>query len=155
MATHDHTPPPRAVASATTRRTLFGASAAALTLGTLPALAGPAAASASHPDAELIAVCAAFDRLEAHINSLYEGKANAIEDDDERDEAIEPLTERQEPLLDRMCAIRAKTPAGWQAKARSLAGWDLEILYESEHAVSWDDRMLVSLIRDMTGSAGA
>lgn len=82
------------------------------------------------------------------MNSLYVGGANQIEDEDERDRAKEPLEARQNPLLERICELRATSPAGHEARARTLATWAPDI-----GKGEWIERRLLSaLLRDMTGA---
>ncbi len=130
-----------------TRRGVLGG-AAALTVAPA-ALATPADL---HPDAELIAVCAEFDAIERHINSHYAGGSRKIEDDEERDVAIAPFQEAQEPLLERIIELRASTPDGFIARARTLALWDTEAIRHIGPENYLNERMLVALLRDMTGA---
>ena len=103
-----------------------------------------------NPDRELIAVCAEFDAIERHINSHYAGGSRNIEDDEERDAVIEPFQEAQDPLLERIVALRATTPAGFTARARTLALWNLDATRKIGPDHYLEDRMLAALLRDMT-----
>ena len=98
----------------TTRRDLFGASAAMLLL------AAPAAvpAKAANLDSELLDACAAFDDLERQIKEVWRLPV-PIEEEEAREAAEEPLKVLQGPLLDRICTLKATTPAGCIARARS------------------------------------
>ena len=105
-----------------TRRTLLaGVAGAAATL----AVIAPAPAS-ENPDAELLDLLAQFDALERQI---FPGDPlpETIEAEDKRDRAVAPLRARQDALLSRICTMRATTPAGWQARARSYLLWDDEM----------------------------
>jgi hypothetical protein len=51
----------------------------------------------SHPDAELMAACAAFDAAEREYLNFFHGP-DYIEDDDEREEAMEPCNEERSRL---------------------------------------------------------
>ena len=133
------------------RRTLFGSAAAAVAIDA-PVIA-EAAASAVHPDRELIAVCAEFDAIERHINSHYAGGSRNIEDDEERDAVIAPFQEAQEPLLERIIALRATTPGGLKARARTLALWNEDAMRHIGPGHYLEDRMLAALLRDMVGEA--
>ncbi len=104
-------------------------------------------------DEELITVCAEFDAIEAHINAHYSGGALEIKDDEERDIAILPMQEAQEPLLDRIVALRATTLDGFMARARTLAGWDVEATRKIGEDNYLNERMLAALLRDMVGKA--
>ncbi len=47
-----------------------------------------------------------------------------------------------------MCAIRVTNPVCWQARARSLALWDRDMLADYEEGYT-DQRLLAALLRDM------
>ncbi len=138
---------------APTRRGLLGgavASLAAAPAGMPGSVVVPPVAD-HHPDAALIAVCAEFDAIERHINSHYAGGSRNIEDDDERDVAIAPFQEAQAPLLERIIALRATTPGGFMARARTLALWDQDAMRHIGPGHYLEDRMLAALLRDMVG----
>ncbi len=99
------------------------------------------------PDAELLAACAAFDALEHEAEALHLGPGR-IADDEARSQALAAIVARQEPWLERMCAIRVASPVCWQARARSLALWDRDMLVGYEHGYT-DQRLLAALLRDM------
>ncbi|MDT8261994.1 hypothetical protein RQ832_01920 [Roseomonas sp. DSM 102946] len=122
-------------------------------LALLPVSAVPATAAGlpqPSPDAELIRLCRAFDDLEGCIQALYEDGATPIVDDDERSVAIEPLRERQAPILDRICALRATTPEGVRARAWTLRKWDVDLMSDG-HQGDANDRLIRALILDLTG----
>ncbi len=98
-------------------------------------------------DAELLAACAAFDALE-HEAMVLGASPGRIVDDEERRTALAGIVARQAPWLERICEIRAGGPAGWQARARSLALWDREMLADYEQDYT-DHRLLAALLRDM------
>ena len=132
------------------RRRLL-ATAAGLAAALAPAAA---LAAASSPDAELIRLCGEFDALQRRILALYPEGATPIEDDNERAEAIAPLSDAQDELLDRICALRATTPAGIKARAKTL------VLFVPDKAECADDeggyvdeRMIAALLRDLVGRA--
>ncbi len=128
--------------STPTRRGLLGGAA-------VLAVAPVAPTMSAHPDCELIAVCAEFDAIERHINSHYAGGSRNIEDDEERDVAIAPFQEAQEPLLERIIALRATTLDGFMARARTLALWDLDAMRQIGPGNYLEYRMLAALLRDM------
>ncbi len=103
---------------------------------------------ASPPDAELLAACAVFDTLEHQVDALYAGSGR-IEDDDELQTAINAVADRQKPWFERICDLRAVTPAGWKAKARSFAAWDKEELRTKLSEGDTSERILSTLLRDM------
>ena len=76
-----------------------------------------------HPDAKLLTLCARFDEIERQSQSYYRGGVNHIVDDDERDAVLEPIREPLDNLAEKMTAIRAQTPEGQIARARSLLLW--------------------------------
>jgi len=140
---------------ASTRRSLLGGAAVALAaapVGSPGNVVVPPVAD-HHPDAALIAVCAEFDAIERHIVSHYAGGSRKIEDDEERDVAIAPFQEAQAPLLERIIALRATTPDGFMARARTLALWDLDAMRQIGPGHYLEDRMLAALLRDMVGEA--
>ncbi len=134
--------------SGSTRRGLLGGAAV---LAVAPV--APAMSAHPHPDRELIAVCAEFDAIERHINSHYAGGSRNIEDDEERDVAIAPFQEAQEPLLERIIALRATTPDGFKARARTLALWNQDAMRQIGPGHYLEDRMLAALLRDLVGEA--
>src|SRR5271168_2828579 len=100
------------MSGASTRRSALGFSAAAFVAG----LTTPAIAGSPNPDAGLIALCDLFTQNEAKQASLYV----TIRDDDERDLALEPLTEEWRALIDQIEQIEGPTTmAGARAMARA------------------------------------
>lgn len=108
-----------------------------------PAAAALAPASAAHPDAALIAACARFRALNAEHSALFV----AIEDDDERDKAIDAMHDDWEDALDDMCMGRASTMAGAIARAQALAEYAPARL--TEESGCWDDRQIAALLLDL------
>jgi hypothetical protein len=102
------------------------------------------------PDAELIAACAAFDRLEQTWWDFHDGGAHPIEDDDERAIALAPLQQQQDEIVPLIWATEARTMAGVRAKARSWLLFSPEIF---DDVTSWDERFRASIIRDLAGAA--
>ncbi len=92
------------------------------------------------PDAELLSVCAAFDATEHQRNAMFD-------DGTLTDEANAMLRAAQDRRVERMCILRALTPRGWQARARSLLLFDDEFL-ERRH-VHANDRMMAAILRDL------
>jgi hypothetical protein len=134
-----------------TRRGLLAVLAGAAATSTI--VAPKASSAVESPDAELIDLLAQFDALEREI--YPDGPLpQTIEAEDERDLAVAPLRARQDALLGRICSMRATTPAGWQARARSYLLWDNEMpqaIAAGDDPTAYDeDRMITALIRDMT-----
>lgn len=122
-------------------------------LALLPVSAVPATAAGlpqPSPDAELIRLCRAFDGLEDSIQALYEDGATPIADDEERKAAIEPLRERQDALLGRICSRRAVTLDGVRARAWTLRKWDVDLMSDG-HEWGTNERLMLALILDLTG----
>ena len=99
------------------------------------------------PNAELLAACATFDALEHEAAALHTGP-DRIVDDEERSAALAMIVERQAPWLERMCAIQVTSPIAWQARARSLALWDQDMLADYEDGYV-NERLLAALLRDI------
>ena len=138
------------------RRGLLAASASALVAGAAIAAAahGAPVASPGAPgdDAALIADCQAFIAWEHHVRALYRGQTR-IEDDDERDIALDALQEHQRPLMDRICTAPATTLEGARAKGTALATWASDLL--NPPTTCWDERLLASLLADLSGRGAA
>ncbi len=122
-------------------------------LALLPVPAVPATAAGlpqPSPDADLIRLCHAFDDLEDSVQALYEDGATPIADDEERKVAIEPLRERQDALLGRICSLRASSAAGIKARAWTIRKWDVDLILYG-HDGGTNDRLIRALILDLTG----
>jgi hypothetical protein len=78
------------------------------------------------PDAELIAACAAFDALERQRSNVFHGP-EAITDEAPRLTLFAFIQEMQEPILNRVCSLRATTLEGYFARARTVLLEDLEL----------------------------
>lgn len=97
-------------------------------------------ASTPSPDAELLATCAAFDAAEHHRHATFD-------DGTLTDEANATLRAEQDRRVERICTLRALTPLGWQARARSLVLFDEEVL--ERRLVHASDRMMAAILRDL------
>lgn len=98
-------------------------------------------------DAELMRLCLEFDALHIEWLSYFEDGANYIVDEDERETVTEPISERLRIHLDRICGIKATTPAGIIFRARTLARWD-ENYPSYSSSPYWLERMLGAILRD-------
>ena len=109
----------------------------------------------THPDAELMAACAAFDAAEREFLGFHYGP-NAIEDDEERDVALRPNEAERRRLVRLVCDLRATTLQGHLARVRVVMLEDLE-LDPAEEAQSpyFNVSLLAALIRDLADHAGA
>ena len=101
------------------------------------------------PDAELLETCSAFDVLErAYVAAGGNHDAGSPEEltaDAER----RRIRDAQEPLVDRMCELRAVTREGQVARARNLALWDAELMKDGT-----DDTgqcLTAAIVRDLIG----
>jgi hypothetical protein len=108
----------------------------------------------SHPDAALLASIARFNVLEHHISAHYSGGAFHIEDDDERDEALEPFRDEQQDLLPLICPVRAVTHEGIVAKAQMLNLWDSTIRRGLDD-LSWEVQMTAGIMLDLLPAGAA
>jgi predicted outer membrane protein len=131
------------MAQSPTRRGLLSTAALA-PLASIPA----AHAATTNPDAELIVLCAEFDRLEiAYRASMYDGPAGT---DKERAAEAEQtrINDAQRELAERMHTIRATTVAGHVARARSFVGWAPDMMEAHD---GMEDLLRSAIFRDLTG----
>ncbi len=115
-------------------RGLLGSAAALL-------VTAPTAPVHPHPDAELLAACAAFDkRVRAcfDICRLRDGTGDA---------ELDRLSDAEDPLVKRMCELRAITKEGTAARARSLVLWAPWVI--DEESSYTDQTLLRAIIRDL------
>ena len=133
----------------------FPGSALDLAMTTLAEVAGvaPRAAGAAlpHPDAELLAACAAADAIQARIDALWADPV-LVKDDARRDPLVAALDAEEEPFLEQVYELTATTLAGHMARARTLAGWDKETF---KPGGCWNDLLAAALVRDLVGEASA
>jgi len=110
-------------------------------------IAQPAAADladGNNRDAELIALCALHDDLQRQQDALFiEYFAKGI---DVPDELLRPLHRVTPAILE----MRATTPAGFMALARTLALYAPEMI---EDPIGRPQKMLAMLLRDMTAAS--
>jgi hypothetical protein len=131
------------------RSALRGIGLTAIAAGlAVPALADTKSDDA---DAELIRLCATFDRLEqARLDLL-----DQIKDDDEREIAMAPFHAQQEKIVPLIWATPARTMDGVRAKVRSWVLWAPELLEEDDEG-DWMDKWRIMILRDLLeGSAVA
>ena len=105
-------------------------------------------------DSQLIAACLAFDALERCVDAFNDPADPAyIENDDVRDCATAPIEAEQAPLMERICMLRAATPQGKRARARSFLLWhkaiDPAVDAVAPHR-SWNDRLVAAMLRDLS-----
>jgi hypothetical protein len=141
--------------AAFSRRRILGGSAA-VALAALPFVA----AAASGPDAELIRLCAEFDALERQYVSYFRGGANYIEDDYDRSDVTDPISDEQKILLNRICLLPTRTPEGFRARLRMMTLWAPEWTEELPETAAdeggfWDERMRAAFFRDMLAATAA
>jgi len=108
-------------------------------------------------DAELIGLCAECDALQARMDALYAPRADHLSDAQQvalekaRDLVERPLADAQDPLLERICELRASTPQGHAARARTLLGWDKDPPWTDD--VCWNSQLTGAIVRDLVGAA--
>jgi hypothetical protein len=107
------------------------------------------------PDAELIRLCAECDALQGRIDAMYAVRddgltlAQAREMERARDIAQEPFLDAQDPLLHHICDLRATTPEGRAARARTLIAWDKDPCWT--HDGCWNSQLIGAIVRDLVG----
>ena len=140
-------------AMAASRRGLLAGVGGAILAGA----AAPGAQDGAGADAELIELCGRFDALQRNVFSFYDGGANAIEDDEARNETQKPLVAAQMALLERIFELRAVTPAGFMARARTIWLWEegADGLLAPENLEWPSQKMMAALVRDMVALAEA
>ncbi len=111
-----------------------------------------AADAADHPDAELLASCAAYDALtRAFIAAESDAPPGTPEEDADLAEQNR-LTAARDPLFERLFELVPMTLDGHVARARSL------FLMSPEIAVDWErgasDRLAYAVVRDLAGDVG-
>ncbi len=118
---------------------------------------GEAFPTATSPDAELIRLCDECDALQRQIDELFDEGADPLPSAEQialeraRDQIVEPLCRRQDPLLERICDLRATTPQGHIARARTLLGWDKDPIWT--HDECWNSQLIGAIVRDLVGAA--
>ena len=139
------------------------ASRRAMLTGSVALLAGATALAASQTganssDAELIAVCAEFDALQRQSDDAFDAERAAGGSFDRADAASEPFLDKQRTLFPRLIELRARTPAGFEARANVMARWYMsfwqEVLEECvdpAHHGNWHYIMLATFMRDAIG----
>ena len=109
---------------------------------------------AMSPDAELLEVCAAFDVLErAYATSCADLPVSGPECDASEIEQGR-IYDEQQPLVARMCELRAITREGQAARARSLATWHPELTWPGQSGDT-GRRLTIAIVRDLIGGAAA
>jgi len=162
-----------AIATATTlgtRRAVPTASRRQLGASTLAALCGAAFAGAvvlpdpgealpvaASPDAELIRLCAECDALQGQVDAIWADRMTHLINPEQiaieriRDAAQQPLLEQMDPLLERICEMRATTAQGHAARARTLIAWDKDPCWT--HDGCWNSQLLGAIVRDLVAVA--
>ena len=122
--------------------------------GRAPVVAAPksmVAMTTPSPDADLLDACAAFDALERAYIAAGGDYAPGSPEEDASEAERERLYEAQQPLVDRICDVRAVTREGQVARARSLALWDAELMKPQKDTGGWFTQ---AIVRDLIGEAG-
>jgi hypothetical protein len=92
-----------------------------------------------HPDAELIAACGDFEKIEDQINREYPTSDLDTES---------PIYHSSLYAVSRVCSAPAGTLEGCKARARILARYSPYLLWEKDGA-GGQDRLTGALIRDL------
>ena len=134
--------------SVPTRRSLLGGAAV---LAAAPALMSEA--TSAHPDAELLAACAAHDELErAYLATGFSYECGTPEYDAAEAEQVR-ISAAQGPYVTRICEARPVTWEGHAARARTLALCDPDLFRRASDYTN--EAMLAAIVRDLIGEAGA
>ncbi len=114
--------------------------------------------AADNPDAELIRLCAECDALQAKVDALWAGDrtagmtlAESQAYEKAREIAQEPFSDAQDPLLHRICEMRATTPQGQAARVQTLLAWDKDPIWT--HDYCWNSQLIGAIVRDLVGEA--
>jgi hypothetical protein len=109
------------------------------------------ALSSRHPDAELLAACAAFEDLAYKRESLFEGPT-ALDDDSQRHAGSVQIEATQDPFLEQICRTPATTLEGCFARAKAIV-WDSPDMmpdFDAKDCGGYPaERMVAALIRDL------
>ena len=105
--------------------------------------------AASSDDAEIIAECAAFDALEQQFLATFRTTGD-VQGEDVRDLERDRIFKLQIPHFDRIMGLRTTTMRGLQAKARSLALEDQELLKPGPG--DRRDCLIASIVEDLIGN---
>jgi len=117
--------------------------------------AAPAAPVAPNPDAELVALCAQMDDLEREFLATDFGAMPNTPEGDHAEAEQDRLLVAQEPIVDAICNLPCTTHEGAVAVARSLALWDAEFFKRGGPGDYTNRRLMVALVRGLTGRAKA
>ena len=105
-----------------------------------------------HPDAALLAVCAEFDMWERRLLATdFQAESGTPAACAARIEQ-ERCLDAQDPLVARMCDLRAVTLEGQRARARSLALWDPELM--RPFCPDAGDYLVAAIVRDLLAGEG-
>ena len=134
--------------SAPTRRSLLGGAAI---LAAAPALMSEA--TSAHPDAELLAACAAHDELErAYLATGFSYECGTPEYDAAEDYKLLKIAAQQNNKKN-ICEAGPVTWEGHAARARTLALCDPDLFRRASDYTN--EAMLAAIVRDLIGVAGA
>lgn len=130
----------------------------ALVHGLVPFDHGGASLTTGTPDAELIDLCACCDALQDRVDALHVRPSDDMSIDQElvwekaRDVVVEPISDQQEALFERICEHRATTSQGHAARARTLLGWDKDLCRDGDHHC-WSEQLVGAVVRDLVALA--
>ena len=106
----------------------------------------------THPDADLLAACAAHDELErAYLATGFDHDSGTPEYDTAEAEQIR-ITAAQRPYVDRICKARPVLWEGHVARARTLALCDPDLFRRASGYAN--EAMLAAIVRDLLAGEG-
>ncbi len=109
----------------------------------MPGIAGEDAGR----DDELITLCGEIEALQAEADRIYfAGGPPSFDEERPRLAAIEPLRQRQDEIIARICELGTRTMAGVLARVRALAAFSPELILGPPDGLG--DAMLAALLRD-------
>jgi hypothetical protein len=108
----------------------------------------------AEPDAVLLTLCAAFDTLQRAYLSVF----GQVTDEQAREATVAPIEAAQEELATALCAVRATTLAGHQARAATLVGYAPDVVWkleasEGEFGADPVERLTAAVLRDLAPQA--
>jgi len=109
-------------------------------------------ATPEQQNVELLLLCAGVDALQQQKRGLFD----AIEDDDERELAIEAIDDLQEPMVRRLAELRATTLEEHRARARSVCTYiGKNQLNEDANSKYLHERLTAAVLRDLAEETDA
>jgi len=137
------------------RAFLAGGVAATASAAVMASVESAAGAPSVSSDAELIGLCAQLDTLEREFLATDFGAMPNTPGGDHAEAEQDRIADAQAPIVDAICARPPQTSAGAVAVAHSLALWDAEFFKRGGPGGYTNERLIVALVRGLTGRAAA